>query len=47
MSVIYMIPDFEDEDGIRYTEIEVIVTCDGDDIREAAKLAERATGDLN
>jgi hypothetical protein len=38
-SVAFRVPDFVGEDGIVYTEIEVIVEMDGD-IRDAANLAD-------
>lgn len=38
-SVSFRVPDFVGEDGVEYTDIEVIVEMDGD-IRDAANLAE-------
>jgi hypothetical protein len=38
-SVSFRVPDFISEDGVSYTDIEVIVEMDGD-IRDAANLAE-------
>jgi hypothetical protein len=38
-SVSFRVPDFVDEDGVEYTDIEVIVEMDGD-IRDAANLAD-------
>ena len=37
--VVYKVPDFTDADGITYSDIEVVVTTEGDDVREAAQLA--------
>jgi hypothetical protein len=40
-SVVFRVPDFNDSDGIEYTDIEVIVESASDGgIREAARLAE-------
>jgi hypothetical protein len=38
-SVSLRVPDFVGEDGVEYTDIEVIVEMDGD-IRDAANLAD-------
>jgi hypothetical protein len=38
-SVSFRVPDFVGEDGVVYSDIEVIVEMDGD-IRDAANLAE-------
>jgi hypothetical protein len=38
-SVSFRVPDFLGEDGVAYTDTEVIVEMDGD-IRDAANLAE-------
>jgi hypothetical protein len=38
-SVSFRVPDFVGEDGVEYTDIEVIVEMDGD-IRDAANLAD-------
>ena len=38
-SVTFRVPDFVGEDGVEYTDIEVIVEMDGD-IRDAANLAD-------
>jgi hypothetical protein len=38
-SVSFRVPDFVGEDGVEYTDIEVVVQMDGD-IRDAANLAE-------
>jgi hypothetical protein len=45
-SVSFHVPDFVGEDGIDYTDIEVIVEMDGD-IRDAVNLAESLQGPLN
>ncbi len=37
-SVSFRVPDFVGEDGVEYTDIEVIVEMDGD-IRDAVELA--------
>lgn len=38
--VKFKVPDFTDpETGVEYSEIEVVVMSDGDDLREAASLA--------
>jgi len=37
--VSFRVPDFVGEDGVEYTDIEVIVEMDGD-IRDATKLAD-------
>jgi hypothetical protein len=36
--VVFKVPDFTDEDGITYSDIEVVFTSDGD-VRETAALA--------
>jgi hypothetical protein len=36
-SVVFSAPDFVDDDGIKYTDIQVVVEMDGD-IRETAQL---------
>jgi hypothetical protein len=38
-SVSFRVPDFVGEDGVEYTDIEVIVEMDGE-IRDAANLAD-------
>jgi hypothetical protein len=38
-SVSFRVPDFVGEDGVEYTDIEVIVEMDGD-IRDAANLSD-------
>jgi hypothetical protein len=38
-SVSFRVPDFVGEDGVEYTDIEVVVQMDGD-IRDTANLAE-------
>ena len=38
-SVTFSIPDFTDSDGVRYTEIEIVVQMDGD-IRDAVRIAD-------
>jgi hypothetical protein len=45
--IMYKIPDFVDEDGCVYSEIEFIVeVADSDDIRETARLAEKVKRQL-
>jgi hypothetical protein len=39
-SVTFRAPDFTDEDGIFYSDIEVIVEMDSSDIRSTVKLAQ-------
>ena len=37
-SVSFRVPDFVGDDGVEYTDIEVIVEMDGGDIRDAVRL---------
>ena len=39
MRRVYKIPDFTDDEGCFYSEIEFIVVADSDDIRETTRLA--------